>query len=40
MPKALTRDVIDRYEKRHKNLAAHASPAFRIELGDTVTVGT
>ncbi|CAE6423579.1 unnamed protein product [Rhizoctonia solani] len=29
----------NRYEKRHKNLAAHASPAFRIELGDTVTVG-
>jgi small subunit ribosomal protein S11e len=29
----------DRYEKRHKNLAAHVSPAFRVELGDTVTVG-
>ncbi|KAB5594233.1 hypothetical protein CTheo_2314 [Ceratobasidium theobromae] len=29
----------NRYEKRHKNLAAHASPAFRIEIGDTVTVG-
>ena len=28
-----------RYEKRHKNLSAHASPAFRIEIGDTVTVG-
>ncbi|KAL7418185.1 ribosomal protein S17-domain-containing protein [Mrakia frigida] len=28
-----------RYEKRHKNLSAHASPAFRIEVGDTVTVG-
>ncbi|KAG8758612.1 hypothetical protein FRC14_007740 [Serendipita sp. 396] len=28
-----------RYEKRHKNLAAHVSPAFRVELGDTVTVG-
>ncbi|QRV91139.1 ribosomal S17 N-terminal [Ceratobasidium sp. AG-Ba] len=28
----------NRYEKRHKNLAAHASPAFRIEIGDTVTV--
>lgn len=30
---------LDRYEKRHKNLAAHVSPAFRVELGDTVTVG-
>jgi small subunit ribosomal protein S11e len=30
----------DRYEKRHKNLAAHLSPAFRVELGDVVTVGT
>jgi ribosomal protein S17 len=29
----------DRYEKRHKNLAAHVSPAFRVELGDLVTVG-
>jgi ribosomal protein S17 len=29
----------DRYEKRHKNLAAHVSPAFRVEIGDTVTVG-
>jgi small subunit ribosomal protein S11e len=29
----------DRYEKRHKNLAAHVSPAFRAELGDVVTVG-
>ncbi|KAF7347849.1 Serine/threonine-protein phosphatase [Mycena venus] len=29
----------NRYEKRHKNLAAHVSPAFRVELGDTVTVG-
>lgn len=28
-----------RYEKRHKNLAAHCSPAFRVENGDTVTVG-
>jgi len=31
---------LDRYEKRHKNLAAHVSPAFRVELGDVVTVGT
>jgi small subunit ribosomal protein S11e len=29
----------DRYEKRHKNLAAHVSPAFRIDVGDVVTVG-
>ncbi|KAG6336673.1 hypothetical protein ID866_2420 [Astraeus odoratus] len=28
-----------RYEKRHKNLAAHVSPAFRVEVGDMVTVG-
>ncbi|KIW17565.1 40S ribosomal protein S11 [Exophiala spinifera] len=28
-----------RYEKRHTNLAAHVSPAFRVEEGDTVTVG-
>ena len=24
---------------RHKNLAAHCSPAFRVEVGDSVTVG-
>jgi len=29
----------DRYEKRHKNMAVHVSPAFRVELGDVVTVG-
>ena len=28
-----------RYEKRHTNLAAHVSPAFRVEEGDKVTVG-
>ena len=28
-----------RYEKRHKNLAAHVSPCFRVEEGDVVTVG-
>ncbi len=28
-----------RYEKRHKNLAVHCSPAFRVEIGDQVTVG-
>ncbi|KAF8198969.1 40S ribosomal protein S11 [Pholiota molesta] len=25
--------------KTHKNLAAHSSPAFRVEVGDIVTVG-
>jgi hypothetical protein len=34
-----TVSLLDRYEKRHKNLAAHVSPAFRVELGDVVTVG-
>jgi small subunit ribosomal protein S11e len=30
----------NRYEKRHKNLAAHCSPAFvGIQVGDMVTVG-
>jgi small subunit ribosomal protein S11e len=30
----------DRYEKRHKNLAAHCSPAFvGVQAGDIVTVG-
>jgi small subunit ribosomal protein S11e len=30
----------NRYEKRHKNLAAHLSPAFiAVQQGDTVTVG-
>ncbi|CUM68367.1 uncharacterized protein PRCAT00006090001 [Priceomyces carsonii] len=29
----------NRYEKRHKNLAAHVSPAFRVQEGDTVVVG-
>lgn len=30
----------NRFEKRHKNLAAHCSPAFpRIKEGDVVTVG-
>merc|ERR1712071_509264 len=29
----------NRFEKRHKNLAAHCSPAFRINEGDQVTVG-
>jgi small subunit ribosomal protein S11e len=29
----------NRYEKRHKNLAAHVSPCFRVKEGDLVTVG-
>ena len=30
----------NRFEKRHKNLAAHCSPAFpRVKEGDIVTVG-
>ncbi|RMZ52226.1 hypothetical protein APUTEX25_001616 [Auxenochlorella protothecoides] len=28
-----------RYEKRHTNIAAHISPAFRASEGDTVIVG-
>jgi small subunit ribosomal protein S11e len=28
-----------RFEKRHKNLAAHCSPAFPVKDGDIVTVG-
>lgn len=28
-----------RYEKRHTNIAAHISPAFRVSDGDTVIVG-
>lgn len=29
----------NRYEKRHKNVAAHCSPAFRVNPGDVVTIG-
>jgi len=29
----------NRYEKRHKTLAAHCSPCFRITEGDQVVVG-
>src|SRR5690606_8856589 len=30
----------NRYEKRHRNIAAHCSPAFRtIKVGDIVTIG-
>ena len=28
-----------RYEKRHTNISAHISPAFRCNEGDSVTVG-
>lgn len=28
-----------RFEKRHKNIAAHCSPAFPVKEGDIVTVG-
>ncbi|KAF0852835.1 40S small subunit ribosomal protein uS17 (rpS11) [Andalucia godoyi] len=29
----------NRYEKRHKNFAAHLSPAFRVQQGDQVICG-
>ncbi len=29
----------NRYERRHKHLNAHCSPAFRVQAGDNVTVG-
>mmetsp|Transcript_45737 Transcript_45737/g.67517 ORF Transcript_45737/g.67517 Transcript_45737/m.67517 type:complete len:167 (-) Transcript_45737:61-561(-) len=28
-----------RYEKRHKNLAVHCTPAFNVKEGDVVTIG-
>ena len=28
-----------RYEKRHRNIAVHCSPAFKVKVGDIVTVG-
>lgn len=28
-----------RYEKRHKNLPAHVSPALKVRVGDNVIVG-
>ena len=28
-----------RYEKRHKNVPAHVSPAFRVREGDTAVIG-
>jgi hypothetical protein len=30
---------LGRYEKRHSNLSAHVSPAFRVKEGDRVIVG-
>merc|ERR1711862_667316 len=29
----------NRYEKRHSNTPCHVSPAFRVEVGDVVTIG-
>jgi len=29
----------DRFEKRHRNISAHCSPAFKVKEGDVVTVG-
>ena len=29
----------NRFEKRHKTITAHCSPAFRLRMGDVVTVG-
>ena len=29
----------NRFEKRHKTVSVHCSPAFRIKVGDVVTVG-
>mmetsp|Transcript_7638 Transcript_7638/g.21844 ORF Transcript_7638/g.21844 Transcript_7638/m.21844 type:complete len:80 (+) Transcript_7638:170-409(+) len=29
----------NRYEKRHKNIAAHCSPAFAAKEGDSVIIG-
>lgn len=29
----------NRFEKRHKNMAVHCSPCFRVNEGDVVTVG-
>ena len=29
----------NRYEKRHRNISAHCSPAFKVKEGDIVTVG-
>eukprot|EP01115_Flamella_aegyptia_P010108 TRINITY_DN44183_c0_g1_i1.p2 TRINITY_DN44183_c0_g1~~TRINITY_DN44183_c0_g1_i1.p2 ORF type:complete len:81 (-),score=15.87 TRINITY_DN44183_c0_g1_i1:133-375(-) len=29
----------NRFEKRHKNIPAHLSPAFKLNVGDIVTIG-
>ena len=29
----------NRFEKRHKNVPAHVSPCFRVNEGDSVTIG-
>lgn len=29
----------NRFEKRHNTVSAHCSPAFRLTIGDVVTVG-
>ena len=29
----------NRYEKRHRNIPAHLSPAFRVNEGDSVVIG-
>jgi len=29
----------NRYEKRHTNIPAHLSPAFKVKVGDVVTLG-
>ena len=29
----------NRFEKRHKTVSAHCSPAYRLKIGDVVTVG-
>merc|ERR1711865_873179 len=29
----------NRFEKRHKTMSVHCSPAFRLKIGDVVTVG-
>jgi len=29
----------NRFEKRHSNISAHCTPAFKVKEGDVVTVG-
>jgi len=29
----------NRYEKRHTNIAVHCSPAFKVKIGDIITIG-